>query len=64
MAKLRGRPATVSQETIDEIVRLYDSGEYGYLLISKKLGISVEVVKYYVRKSRGLGKAKGSYTDR
>lgn len=49
MAKLRGRPKTTSDETIAEIYRLYDTGDYGYLMISKMLGVSQRVVFYWIK---------------
>lgn len=49
MAKLRGRPKTTSDETIARIYELYDTGDYGYKLIAKTLGISREVVRYWLR---------------
>lgn len=52
MAKLRGRPASLTDEQIAQILELYDTGEYGYLRISKMLGITEDKARYYIKRFR------------
>lgn len=50
MAKLTGRMRVHSQETINEIYRLWDTGEYGYQRIANMVGIPKATVRYWIKK--------------
>lgn len=66
MVKKVGRPADINEETINEIVRMYDETPLGARRIAKALGVSVDKVIYYLRKNgrMKLASPKGSYTER
>jgi hypothetical protein len=50
--KLKGRPSNYSLEQIQEVLDLWNTGEYGYKLIAKKTGMGINAVKYYVRREK------------
>lgn len=50
MAKLTGRMQVHSQKIINEIYRLYDTGELGYQRISNMVGVPKATVRYWIKK--------------
>lgn len=49
--KKPGRPKLISDETLTELYRLWDTNEYGYQRIAKMLGIKYKAnVVYWIKK--------------
>ncbi len=48
----RGRPRSISAETVEKIARMHETGSYSHAMIAAALGISKTSVANYLRVSR------------